>query len=111
MLLTDLNPNWCSSGGEGISRVVDGVHVPVPERKRIGLMYDCPCGCGDRRYVPFANPIDGGPCVENSKGASWQRTGDDFETLTLSPSIRHVPLNDGDCSWHGWIRDGKVTNA
>ncbi len=88
----------------------------IPERKRVGLGYDCPCGCGDRRYVPFKNPIDGlGPL--KSENPNWVRTGDDFETLTLHPSIKHVPVKgtgdnyvDG-CAWHGWIKNGEVTNA
>ena len=112
MKLVDLNPNWVGHGGEGhFRRGEDGELVPIPERKRIGLSYDCPCGCGDRRYVPFTNPIDGlGPLL-NSSGASWQRDGNDFKTLTLSPSIRHVPVEEGDCKWHGHITNGVIKTA
>lgn len=116
MLLTDLNPKWCGHGGKGsFTRGPNGEEVPIPKRTRVGLMYDCPCGCGDRRYVPFENPEDGlGPL--EGKNAKWTRTGTDFETLTLQPSIKHVPhkLRDGTldgCAWHGWIRNGEVTNA
>ncbi|KKN19223.1 hypothetical protein LCGC14_0947920 [marine sediment metagenome] len=106
MRLIDLNPQWVRHGGGGITHG----GKPVSERKRVGLGYDCPCGCGDRRYVPFANPEDGqGPL--KSENPAWERTGTDFETLTLSPSIRHVPVDPDDCSWHGWIKNGEVTNA
>ena len=116
MRLTELNPNWCGHGGEGsFTRGDDGELIPIPERTRVGLTYDCPCGCGDRRYVPFRNPVDGqGPL--KSENPNWERTGDDFETLTLKPSIQHVPVKgvldgksftDG-CNWHGFITNGEV---
>lgn len=100
MKLTDLNPTFYSAGGEGITRA-DG--TPAPERRGVGLGFDCPCGNPDeehRCYIPFANPLDGGPAVERG----WQRTGDTFETLTLTPSIQRM---DG-CRWHGFITDGEA---
>lgn len=101
MRLTDLNAHFLSSGGTGVTDV--NGH-PVPERTGVGVMFDCPCGCGANRYVPFANPIDDkGP--DNERG--WQRVGDTLETLTLSPSILVV----GECGWHGFIRNGQIENA
>jgi hypothetical protein len=55
--------------------------------------------------VPFANPIDGGPQLERH---GWQRTGDTFETLTLTPSILRARARGG-CGWHGFITNGAVT--
>jgi hypothetical protein len=52
--------------------------------------------------VPFANPIGPGPHV-NEKG--WRRTGDTFDTLTLTPSILRI----GGCGWHGFVTNGEVT--
>lgn len=97
MKLIDLNPRWVGAGGKGISR--DG--QPVPERCGIGVSFDCPCGCRDRVYVGFINPLDGGPPYE---GITWQRTGEDFETLTLQPSI----LRGDGCRWHGFVIEGRI---
>lgn len=108
MELIDLNPRWVSAGGEGIT---DKDGKPVPAQRGVGLGYDCPCGCGDRRYVPFLNPLDGSAPRLNSNKAAWQRTGEDFETLTLAPSIQHVPVDEDGCSWHGFIRNGQIIHA
>ena len=103
MTLLDLKPRWVGAGGPGITR--DG--QPVPERHGVGVSFDCPCGqCGIRCYVPFRNPLDGGPCHE-TRYDLWERTGNSFETLTIRPSIRRM---DG-CGWHGWITAGYVTSV
>lgn len=61
-------------------------------------------------FLPFTNPIDGkGPYTDAPGHATWERTGDDFETLTLSPSIQR--RDPGGCAWHGYIRDGEVLDA
>src|SRR5574341_2614043 len=102
MKLTELNPRWVGHGGEGI-RNRDG--SPVPRRERIGISFDCPCPtvCGERVYVPFENPADGGPAVSEP---AWQREGETFELLTINPSIQRV----GGCAWHGWVRSGEVVS-
>ena len=99
--LTALHPRWLGAGGAGVSGP-DG--QPRSRREGCGIMLDCPCGDrseGHQLFVPFANPLDGGPCLE-PKG--WQRTGDTFETLTLTPSIQRME----DCRWHGFITNGEV---
>lgn len=119
MRLVDLNPTFVMAGGEGISGA-DG--KPVPERLGVGLGFDCPCTkcsaqrVGDRSkdfhlrvYIDFANPLDGGPPV-NDERHTWQRTGDTFDTLQLSPSI----LDKGRCGWHGYVGlsvPGEVTSC
>lgn len=103
MKLTDLDPSWVGAGGEGV-RDKDG--QPVPRRKGVGITFDCPCGCTRGRYVPFTNPLDGGPPY-NDGHATWQRTGDTFETLTLTPSIQMI----GECGWHGFITDGEARSV
>ena len=59
--------------------------------------------------VWFANPIDGGPPAppDIMPKPRWQRTGDTFETISLSPSI---DASSADCGghWHGWITNGEV---
>lgn len=103
MRLVDLNSVFLSAGGAGVTR--DG--EPVPERRGVGVQFDCPCGCDSPCFVPFSNPIDGGPPHDEPRG--WKRTGDTLETLTLEPSIlRSKPFG---CGWHGWIRNGEIVNA
>lgn len=102
MRLTDLNPCWMGAGGDSV-RNADG--SPVPRRDGIGVLFDCPCGAADSQlYVPFANPLDGGP-QHGPQG--WQRTGDTFETLTTTPSILRTGSTCG-CKWHGYITNGEV---
>lgn len=102
--LTDLSPCFVSAGGEGIYRKKnDGDLSPVPAREGIGLVFDCPCGCGDRIYVDFSNPVDGGAAHESAL-ITWERDGSTFDELTLHPSIQR----DGGCNWHGWVRKGRV---
>lgn len=100
-------------------------YEPAPLRTGVGLAFDCPHGeaCpksamgGDdpelrawyrRHYVDFANPLDGGPSVRAEH--AWQRTGETFDTLTLTPSI-HSVADKGGCGWHGFITNGEVTGA
>lgn len=93
MRLTDLNPQ------------LFGIHGG---RRSVGMLFDCPCGCGVTASVYFRNPLDGDPePFTNNGGPTWQRTGDDFETMTLEPSI----LRTDGCKWHGWIRNGEVVEA
>ena len=103
MLLIELDASFVGSGGPGISRPnpETGELEPAPKREGVGVAFECPCGCDSRCYIPFANPLDGGPQVDK-KG--WQRTGNTLETLTLSPSIQRV----GGCKWHGFLRGGRL---
>lgn len=107
MNLVDLDPRFVGAGGEGVSNA-DG--SPIPERHGVGLSFDCPCGCGDRVYVDFSNPVDGGLPVQKSGKHTWVRDGEDFATMKLSPSILRM---DG-CGWHGFIgkdNPGEVTTV
>lgn len=103
--LAELDPRFVGSGGAGVT---DAAGNPVPERRGVGIILECPCGCPDKLYVPFANPIDGGPTREGN--VVWKREGDTFETLTLSPSIRRIP-HGGSCGWHGFIQGGKIVTC
>lgn len=137
MRLVDLHPQFLGSGGEGVYQqtgrpcpTCDGEHSadcrachgtgreyePAPRREGVGLIFNCPCGNDAEEhqcYVPFSNPLDGGPPTDprgwNGSGG-WQRTGDTFKTLTLTPSIfRRKDL--GGCGWHGFITNGEVTSC
>jgi hypothetical protein len=114
--LTELEPRWYG----------------VPGRRGLGLTFRCP-GCRKQRLgVPFANPRDGlAPSPQQPGGPLWQRTGDTFETLTLSPSIDASVVRresfhagpEGDAAfaeanrpctaggqqhWHGFVQGGEV---
>ena len=105
MKLIDLNPRWVGAGGEGVS---DAQGRPVPARQGVGLMFECPCRCGETIYVAFRQPLDGGaPCLTNAQAPTWERTGDTFETLTLLPSI----LRMTGCRWHGFVTAGQVSTC
>jgi hypothetical protein len=101
MKLIDLNPAWIDYGN----------------RKGLGVAFDCMVGehqfqdrmerCTIRNWVLFTNPIDGGPPwpgnsrtlivaiypdgtdgpVAGCGEYRWQRTGDTFETLSMTPSV------------------------
>lgn len=113
--LVDCNPHWVIwSGKEGSSP--DAVY------------FDCPEGHdGCKRVIPFTPALDGSTVpVQQRNGVQWQRSGDTFETLTLSPSIRGIPsypnreaaiaagclpeyITDSMfCALHIFIRDGQI---
>lgn len=104
------NPDCKICFGRGLE------YVPAPARHGVGVSFLCPCEkcvaqrSGDpdkdfhlRVYVPFKNPLDGGPINDPDPARpSWQRTGDTFDTLTTQPSILSVE-GKGGCGWHGYI--------
>lgn len=98
----------------------------------VGVRFTCPVNDGPGPHadghsvcVLFANPPDGGAahpddagCPGNSHGRRWQRTGDTFATLSLSPSV-NCQTSDGcdktdhsKCShtfcWHGFVTNGEA---
>lgn len=110
MRLTELDPQFLNSGGHGITNSITG--EPVPLRVGVGLRFNCPCGCGAPGYVPFSNPLDGGPAVDTAHD-KWERTGDTYDTITLTPSILKTKWQDKDgnshgCGWHGYITNGEI---
>jgi hypothetical protein len=65
--LIDCNPRW------------------TEDRRR--LRFDCPEGHDACWHtIPFTPDLDGAP-----QQALWERVGDTFETLTLTPSLRRMP--------------------
>lgn len=120
MKLVELHPAWVGAGGEGVSNK-DG--NPVPERHGVGVSFDCPCAtCTAQRtgnedhdfylrvFVGFSNPLDGGPPHDPRPGAQWQRTGNTFETLSLTPSILRGKERGG-CGWHGFVTNGETVTV
>ena len=105
MKLIDLNPRWYNAGGPGVTYAATG--KPVPERRGVGMTFDCPCGkCGEGVSIQFSNPLDGGAVLKEGR-AAWKRTGITFETLTLRPSIQRLRT----CDWHGFLTDGEFKSV
>jgi methyl coenzyme M reductase beta subunit len=103
MRLVDMEHGWYGSGGPGIT---DANGNPVPARKGLGLFCECPCQeCDNWMALLFHNPLDGGTPLHEPDRDKWTRTGDTFETLTLSPSIFRNPAKGG-CGWHGYLENG-----
>lgn len=92
MKLVELDPVWVIQG-EG--------------RHGMGLGFICPhCKQGaiedeERLFIGFNNPIDGG--VPFKERPLWTRIGEDFNTLSISPSI-----DAGIDHWHGYITGGEI---
>lgn len=61
-----------------------------------GVLFDCPCGACSKKVGVTFQPV---------QPTGWDRSGDTFETLTVSPSL----LLRG--HWHGWLKDGLVTSC
>lgn len=92
-------------------------------RKGMGLSFNCPSCRTQRLSIWYANPMDGGPARQllpimpdlpedikrlyTSYNNRWLRTGEDFETLSLSPSVDATSAGH----WHGFITNGNVTEA
>jgi hypothetical protein len=84
--LSNLNPKWI-----GLLRPDSGE----------GLTLVCPiCGPTHCLAIYFSNPLDNQPCAV-WQNPTWKRTGDDFESITVEPSLQYP-------CFHGWIEDGQV---
>jgi len=90
MKLTDRDPRFVTEGG-----------------RRIGIRFDCPCatclssGSPTQLRVMVDPPFDSGPTGTHA----WQRTGDTFEDITLTPSIDASETGH----WHGYLTAGELT--
>ena len=99
--LVTLDPKWIDHG----------------DRCGLGISFNCMTShCKGRQWILFKNPLDGGPAYEGTctklmaemiadeewtgrdRGCGtirWQRDGESFESLSLSPSV-----NAHDCGHH-----------
>lgn len=62
----------------------------------VGLLFNCPCGCGDVSAVTF-DVIPRAPGDDQR----WRWNGN-REKPTLAPSLN----KSRGCRWHGWLRAG-----
>lgn len=115
--LVDCNPRWRTYDGKD-DHASDALHFDCPEGHE---------GCS--HIIPFSPGLDGAvvPAPAWNRGVNWQRTGDTFETLSLSPSIRRIPRHASReaaiaagcipeyvtdsllCAFHGFITNGAIT--
>jgi len=97
--LVDCNPRW-----------VTGRYAGRDDDTPVGVHFDCPEGHeGCDHAIPFTPALDGTATTTwQTNGANWQRTGDTFETLTLTPSI-NTPQRQNGCAFHGFIANGEIT--
>lgn len=100
MKLTDLDPNWAVDA----DIVIGGVKRHYDDRHGMAVSFLCPHCRQTRLAVWFANPIDGLPPTDDAE-TLWQRSGESFENLTLSPSVDASKFGH----WHGFIRNGEVS--
>lgn len=94
MKLTELDPRWTAV---------------EPDRHGQGLVFLCP-KCKDHYLgVYFSNPVDGKPPYSRGGQVSiwWERHGDKFETLSITPSIQVI----GCCAWHGHVTNGEILTS
>jgi hypothetical protein len=109
MKLADLDPRWACDA----DIVIGGVKQHFEGRHGMAVSFECPhCvqrerETGDNRVIRlavwFANPIDGLPSTDDAT-TLWQRSGDSFENLTLTPSVD--ASKEG--HWHGYITNGEI---
>lgn len=100
--LTDLEPRWAADYD-----ILIGDRV-VHDADRVGMAISflCPCCREMRLCVFFKNPVDGKAHTDDRDDAHlWTRTGDTFETLSLTPSVDA----SGFGHWHGVITNGVAT--
>ena len=113
--LVDCNPRWGVDGSGG-------------EHEKRWITFECPEGHADCHHsIPFTPSLDGTPKTSpQQNGAQWDRTGDTFETLTLSPSIRRIRRHESReaaiaagcipeyitesmlCAFHGFVKNGAI---
>ncbi len=102
MNLVDLDPRWKASG----------------DNPRAVLVFRCPCCCKawltcksiplkiseQMELVQDEGRESGGNVVPTRQDFAWSISGDDFASLTITPSI------DASASghWHGFITNGKA---
>lgn len=67
-----------------------------------GILFGCPCGCGEMKSVSFRNHSDRRPL--------WTWVNMDREKPTLIPSIHILQFDEAGHTtgthWHGFLKDG-----
>lgn len=114
MKLTDLEPRWFDVPGVG--GAIDGVSFRCPcarcvanprDQVRLGVQFT---PIGEDRVVAAMSQKEKMRHVHELRtfdvppGIIWRRTGDTFQTLTLSPSVDASRSGH----WHGHVTAGEI---
>lgn len=96
--LTELHPRW-------ITPIRFAHAIPT------GVSFDCPCCRTTRLSTNFRQPIDPDGLLAGTTWRAiepaWDRTGEGFDTLSLTPSVDFSAYGH----WHGSIVNGEVVSA
>lgn len=106
----DCNPRWSDATSE------HPCHI----------RFDCPEGHKECTHTIRVDPAKNADLPKPEHGTYWYRTGDDFQTMSLTPSIRRIPVFKSReaalkagckpehisdtllCALHIHIKDGKI---
>lgn len=69
-----------------------------------GLAFICPCGCDRTLIISWDQPL--------SNGARWQRIGESFSELTVTPGINAADTPMGykrNCRFNGQLINGVLS--
>ena len=104
MKLTDLQPEFVRFGAALRHPHIYERHAVGTLAEAQGIRFRCPNPDYDGLVICIPFRDRGAPADENG-GIQWSVSGTGLHDLTLSPSVNCVGV------WHGWIRNGEVTNA
>lgn len=104
--LVDLNPRWFTFHGwasDSPFRIGLTFECPHCRNERLGVLFDEPID-PDNVGATFAVPYDAAAFSNGFGMKVWNRNGETFDTLTLTPSIDGSHVGH----WHGFITNGEV---
>jgi Family of unknown function (DUF6527) len=102
--LVDLDPQWAELGGVkiGFSFFCPHCLTTVLFVAIVPSTYTNQCRILSRMY-----PDNEGDIITARENFAWQFNGYSFFSMTINPSIDASRAGH----WHGWIKDGEITNA
>lgn len=77
-----------------------------PEQKPAGILFGCPCGCGQLKAVGFT--------TRETSSPKWQWNGE-RDGITLTPSIHILQMDAAGqvigSHWHGFLTNGEFLSC
>jgi hypothetical protein len=101
MKLSELNPRWIGCLWDCLKGIKFGITFDCPHCRdqRLAILFKNPFG--DLEKLPLALWAD--PRKDQAANL-WEREGETFELISLSPSIDAGPFGH----WHGFITKGEI---